>query len=501
MKNVKFKTQSEKLKLKTQNYRTGNFIHSFWLAIILILLFCAATQAEHYEGRECSECHLEHNNEEYKLLKQEVINSGQIPCFVCHSSAREDTTAPNTEREFNTATSRHPLGTDKECLICHKIGKKHNDGNVDAWPDVELRDPDPQDSHVYTGAKINDFCLSCHDNSPVSLGEPPQAPIDLSSAYEFSGHGRIDINEPCTSCHEPHASMAKPHMIKDKIKDTVITGNDNSVCFACHTYSSDRYPGKNAYLTSEHGIRNKLCIDCHNPHGDNKDLCYLCHNDQYSTHYSSKRDKLCIDCHNPHEKGGLKMTKEDEEKLCFICHGEFEREFGNMRDGISGSFSHHKVDDEEYGGGKLECFDCHNPHTVTKMNIVSLPDDSGANMPPKAFPKDSYNYKIDIYDDFCLVCHDGSRTYAKDIRSELSSLSNLETEFSADRTSNLHKAHKDKGYGCQNCHNAHSSSGTSGIKRGALLSEEIRVDNFSEVDKYSAGKNSCSSSSLGLSCH
>lgn len=470
-------------------------------ALIAVFFFYGIVYASHYEGRDCAECHLEHNNDEYKILTDDAINSEKVPCFTCHSTDRPESPAPDTKREFDTASSRHPLGGDKDCIICHELSDKHNNGRLDSWPDVSLRDPDPQDSHVYNGAKINDFCLSCHDNSPVTLGDPPQIPVDLSSAYEFSGHGRIDINEPCSSCHKHHASMTKPYMIQDVINNTVITGNDNSVCFACHSYSDGIYPGKDAYSVSEHGMQNKLCIDCHNPHGDNKDLCYLCHNDKYSAHYSTKRDKLCIDCHDPHQKGDLKMTREDEEKLCYLCHKELEKDFGNIRKGISGSFTHHKVDDEEYGGGRLECFDCHNPHTVTKMNIVSDPDSSGLIFPPKAFPKDSYSYKTDIYDEFCLKCHDGSRISAKDIKSELESASNLKADFTIGDMNNLHKIHKEKGYGCQNCHNAHTASGTSGIKRGALLREGIAVNTFDQVKKYSDGKNSCSGLGLSLGCH
>jgi len=122
-------------------------------------------------------------------------------------------------------------------------------------------------------------------------------------------------------------------------------------------------------------------------------------------------------------------------------------------------------------------------------------------MPPRPFPEDSYSRKTAMYDDFCLNCHDGSRIRAKDIKSELGLASNLETGFTQDGTNNLHKPHRDKTFGCQNCHNAHSSAGTDGIKRGALLHEEITVNSWDQSEKYSEGKNSCSSSNLGLGCH
>jgi len=479
-----------------KNIRKKRVVCLLFLSFVLTV----PVNAEHFEGEDCSKCHITHENEEYKLLTPEAINSGKILCFTCHSSNAING-APDMEQAFTMAQSHHPLGTDKDCLICHNINDRHNDGRLDSWPDIELKDPDPEDSHVYQGGKINNFCLSCHDNSPVTLGDPPRIPIDLSSAYEFTGHGRIDIDEACDSCHEHHASFSKPFLIKDVINNEVITGNDNSVCFACHTEAEGSYAGKMTYQSSEHGMQDKFCIDCHNPHGDSKDLCYLCHNDQYSTHYSTKRDKLCIDCHNPHQKDGLKMTNEDEEKLCFQCHKELEREFGNLRDGIAGSFSHHKVDDEEYRGGKVECFDCHNPHVVTKFNIVSLSGTSGYGMPPQAFPTDAYDQQTDIYDGFCLSCHDGSKFSAKNINSELSSESNLESDFTADGDNNLHKAHKEQGFGCQNCHDAHSSQGTRGIKRGALLREDITVNNWDQMNKYYQGKNSCSSFNSSLGCH
>jgi predicted CXXCH cytochrome family protein len=473
----------------------------FFLNVTAIIALCPQEAlSSHGEGQECHVCHLLHNTEKFKLFNEEAINSGKIPCYACHAG-RPDNVPPNVEREFATSQSHHPSGGDTECLVCHVIDKRHNDGNLDHWPDAALKDPDPGDSHVYTGGKINDFCLSCHDNSPVALGNPPQTPVDLSSAYEFTGHGKIDINEPCTSCHEHHASMSKPYMIRDVINSFFITGNDNSVCYACHIFPSGSYLGKTAYVSSEHGLQNKLCIDCHDPHGDSKDLCYLCHNEKYSAHYSAKRDKLCIDCHDPHQKDNLKMTKEDEEKLCFLCHKELEQKFGNIRDGISGSFTHHKVDDDEYGGGRIECSDCHNPHTVSKFNIVSGPNALGQDLTPKAFPQDSYNFQTDIYDDFCLSCHDGSKMSAANIRAELDSESNLGSGFSMDRSNNLHKLHKEKNYGCQNCHQAHASEGTAGIQRGSLLHEEIRVNSWNQTEMYYDGKASCSRTAMGLRCH
>ncbi|HDZ76878.1 MAG TPA: hypothetical protein ENH41_02190 [Candidatus Omnitrophica bacterium] len=472
------------------------------IAVIVVLsaLFvcCGSVYAYDENGKDCASCHEQHNNDEYKQLKRSAVNAGDISCFKCHSSSSESG-APDSQQEFTTAISSHPISDETECLICHELTEKHNDGYLDSWPDVALNDPDTQDSHVYSGAKINNFCLSCHDNSPVTLGSPAETPIDLSSAYEFTGHGRIDIDEPCNSCHNHHASMSKPYLIKDSINSATITGNDNSVCFACHSFSDGIYPGKNTYLSSEHGIQGKLCIDCHNPHGDSKDLCYLCHNANYSAHYSTQRDKLCVDCHDPHQKDDLKMTREDEEKLCYACHSGLESEFGNMRDGASGAFSHHKVDDEEFGGGRLECFECHNPHTVTVLNIVSDPTDPL--MFPSPFPDTAYGFKTDIYDNFCLKCHDGSRFGAKDIQAELNDGNYLVSGFTDDGQDNLHREHKNDNFGCQNCHDAHSSNGTGGIQRGALLHEEIIVSDWNASNGYGSGKNSCNTSALGGSCH
>jgi len=412
------------------------------LITVSIILSLPVYSGIHGMGEECSICHTLHNSDNTELLDEEAINSGEVGCYKCHSSV-SGIEAPDTYAEFNFSRSHHPLDDEKECLVCHKMDKQHNDGYLDSWPKLELNDPDPRDSHVYSGAKINNFCLSCHDNSPVELGNPPRTPVDLSSAYEFTGHGRIDINEPCDACHNHHGSLTKPYLIKDVINRSIITGNDNSVCFACHDYTKGSYEGRAAYLSSEHGMRGKLCIDCHNPHGDSKDLCYLCHNDKYSAHYSQKRDKLCVDCHDPHQKDSLKMTKGDEEELCYICHKELKREFEK--------FSHHKVDDDEYGGGKVECFSCHNVHTITKFNVTD--------------------------NNSCISCH------KTDVRDE------------------MHRVHEDKNYDCQSCHDAHASDGTGGIKRGALLREEITVKSWRVSDKYYEGKNSCSSPALGLGCH
>ena len=128
-------------------------------AALTVLLSFRVVYGSSQKGEDCSACHEQHNNEEYKQLNPDAINSGKISCFTCHSAA-SGTAAPDKKREFAMARSSHPVSSDAECLICHELNQKHNDGYLDTWPDLELRDPDPEDSHVYSGAKINNFCLS-----------------------------------------------------------------------------------------------------------------------------------------------------------------------------------------------------------------------------------------------------------------------------------------------------------------------------------------------------
>ncbi|HEX3031383.1 MAG TPA: LamG-like jellyroll fold domain-containing protein, partial [Bacillota bacterium] len=101
------------------------------------------------------------------------------------------------------------------------------------------------------------MCAQCHGSGSLITNG------DIVTTYSGTPHD-IALTSPasgtqikCIRCHQPHGSPYKK-LLNTSILDQagvphIITGNNNSVCFACHTDSSGTYPGQAVYEQSVHG--------------------------------------------------------------------------------------------------------------------------------------------------------------------------------------------------------------------------------------------------------
>ncbi|MCB9649094.1 MAG: cytochrome c3 family protein, partial [Deltaproteobacteria bacterium] len=204
----------------------------------------------------------------------------------------------------------------------------------------------------------------------------------------------------------------------------------------------------------------------------------------------------CDDCHTYHGSTGGPLFLDAASQTCMAsgCHNNLSTVFNQVS---GGPISHHRI--EGGTGISLACVNCHNPHlSQAHPNAAINPDNKWQIY---ALPDTARTSKTQSYNNFCLSCHDGTPP------SGVTGALNIATERNGGTIVTLFKKggdalHKEahKGYSCFNCHDEHGSSGTTGINRGRLLLNYMRVNNFN--NGYS-GKGSCSTPTTpgGFRCH
>ncbi len=299
-----------------------------------------------------------------------------------------------------------------------------------------------------------------------------------SSAFTIA-HGNYTTNtSKCKLCHSLHNGQSGA-LIKESTQTgmcftchdgTAATNNIASI-FAADSGNITYHPVKDTELAAGELIR---CSDCHNPHGTAKpgggyyprllranngtglvyegpEFCLTCHgNDRRwspvyfqntlgdhtnpsAAHYDSSKLALqpasgskvtCVMCHDKHASSNNRLIREDkgtEDTLCFQCHNTVQNSVYKDRN-IFSEFSrtgsrHNIFDNDQTDGSKVECRNCHGPHTVApvrfgaKLNIsdISDPDDTF-----KFFTAGSGSRNTSgRLSDFCIKCHDGTTPVKK----------------------------------------------------------------------------------------
>jgi DmsE family decaheme c-type cytochrome len=226
--------------------------------------------------------------------------------------------------------ARSPLGSGKACSACHGENAAHpsdpakNPLPVRYGPTVPAEQKNAacmtchtNNSRIHWGGSAHDrtrvACSDCHDTHAVKdqvLVTQTQAGVCFnchkdvrSQVMRFSAHPLRSGQMACSSCHQPHGSVAEFQMVKNSVNET---------CYTCH--AAQRGP-----FLWEHPPARENCAECHSPHGSNNApllksrgpyLCQQCHLNPFhpSTNYSGSNlppnagaDKMlgqnCMNCH------------------------------------------------------------------------------------------------------------------------------------------------------------------------------------------------------------
>lgn len=236
-------------------------------------------------------------------------------CLQCHDPHQSN--APKLMAKFT-----HPPFADKNCELCHAPAQG---GKV-----------------VLTQAKVNDLCLSCHDEQGKKI---------TTAKVQHPGAAG-----DCTDCHTPHAS-AQPGLPKT---DAV------SICRGCHTDVADQ--GKKAHLHQPAFVQG--CATCHEPHGG-ENLHLL---------RAANPNPLCLECHGP----DAKPQKLASEHLVTIFDGRVklpEDYFARVpvlpiKYGLGHPVERHPVVDQvdpknpDKVRVTINCSTCHQPHSSAQPNLL-----------------------------------------------------------------------------------------------------------------------------------
>lgn len=195
----------------------------------------------------CAKCHSGHTSYTLSLLSS--LTQRQT-CYTCHDGSNSNYDAKGQFGESvigaSVYSSYHPAPTGIQlCTDCHDPHL-----NPVSTPRVLAVGEDK----VSSG---NEVCGKCHgEDSPVNgndmLTDFVYTPHDTEMPAPSSG---TDIK--CVGCHVPHGSPNKP-LLRQIITgpegdDVAVTGNNNTLCFGCHTSSSATYAGSEIFQQIKHG--------------------------------------------------------------------------------------------------------------------------------------------------------------------------------------------------------------------------------------------------------
>ncbi|PKM82918.1 MAG: hypothetical protein CVU89_01925 [Firmicutes bacterium HGW-Firmicutes-14] len=259
-----------------------------------------------YGTPKCAKCHSGHSAYSISLL---TGTTQRETCYNCHDAG---TGVVNIRGQFGEETigssvyagsgSFHPVPTGVQfCTDCHDphLATEDSPGGTASLLDVG----NPAQSSG------NEVCGYCHGTGGLLPGG------DMLASFTGTAHD-VEMNAPasgtqikCIRCHEPHGSPYTD-LIRRAITDEVgtvrnVTGNNNTVCFGCHTGGMGTYSGSVIYNAVYHGSKTSSTVALTTYSG---------------TTYAAT---LCMNCHEPHGKTGVSYYRRAEgNTLCVTCHDD-----------------------------------------------------------------------------------------------------------------------------------------------------------------------------------
>lgn len=339
-------------------------------------------------------------------------------------------------------TSKHPVvasgGNSVECENCH------NAHGVSASSPVSNPDNTLSSAAYSTAEEKAAFCLKCHDGTPpayvsdgsnyVPYSVTLASSLDNKSTYAARAHwtvnGSIGTAQPCQNCHDNHGSEF-PKLLgaydiatsSNRVNGSAITGNNNTVCQACHTSADAAYP---AYTRSS--AATGYPVDGTWP-GDSvyKDTTYGIHRGAGTvvwpgTSYTSG------DCKNCHDVHGTANTYDELRGTfnaryfgtCFTCHDAdgpatfnvapyYPANTGGTGPNGTARYGHATVAAGTLpSGAALPCYDCHNPHGTQSLHGLLVVTQTSSTTTITV--GDTASTRLDVSTaagvrSFCLSCH------------------------------------------------------------------------------------------------
>jgi predicted CXXCH cytochrome family protein len=293
------------------------------------------------------------------------------------------------------SAAKHPVTLDPKadpstCLQCHEDKTKgksvHSAIAMGCNSCHEIRTVRDITHIKLITATPSALCLTCHADK---------------NAADTKGKVHPPAVRDCLTCHDPHTSENKNQLLKPESGDA----KDN-LCLTCHK-TGENVPEKGSrhaaldmgcdtcHTTHKTGEIGKiefdfhltkappaLCIDCHDPKGEDlqkahqnqpfdKANCVSCHDPHQSASpklmakftHPPFADKQCDVCHAPAKDGKVVLTQADAKSLCVTCHSDKAELIEKAK--------------VPHPGAAGDCTDCHSPHAsnqpgLPKTNAVDI---------------------------------------------------------------------------------------------------------------------------------
>ncbi|UCD34449.1 MAG: hypothetical protein JSU90_09125 [Nitrospiraceae bacterium] len=309
---------------------------------------------------ECTECHLPHSGEQgYLLVKEEkglclschenLTDQLEKP-FICGPFKKGDCSAchdPHASPDDSLLVSEPnrlcsechgpkckagPVSIvsavkGSDCTSCHSGHSSHDQGLLGPFghPEFlgkkcgECHNPITATGQITTKLKGADLCFNCQHQRNKSRYEYVDNDLHVKGK-----------ENPCTVCHDYHASNQKN-----------LTKKESRLCVNCHEETERRTQAMERALASRicDPIRERKCFECHIPSHSSRplnyraeeiSLCARCHSAQHrishplGTDVTDPRDGspvTCNSCHSMHSSGSDFMLTHDRKRaLCIQCH-------------------------------------------------------------------------------------------------------------------------------------------------------------------------------------
>ncbi len=268
------------------------------------------------------------------------------------------------------------------CVTCHDVG---GDGTAALgraiFPEFNRKSHHVQfQSGVAADSVLETDCTACHNQDEHQQGKVRLQNADNATVYEF---GTDDLAPFCLSCHDLDGAGGSNPFHND-VAPPIVDATD----WAAASHNTDY-----------------TCLDCHEtPHGSEKQR--ILGSDTYpADEASTSADTLF----------------QEEEGFCFQCHDgspgpdvetTFDVPIRWAQDdaGDNGNANLNDRHDVQYeasarSAAKIECYNCHDPHTANATNKLKAdPDPSDGRIPGEGNTLGSGTFMSE----WCLDCHDGS---------------------------------------------------------------------------------------------
>lgn len=302
------------------------------------------------KGKECSECHSEHNGRKFDMVRfdQKAFDHGLtgyplkgahkvVDCRQCHAPDNiEDRELASRPKTF--------LGLDKTCVSCHDdfhqgtMSKNCLDCHgMDAFKPAAAFDHDKTDFKL-RGAHAPLDCKQCHEvttrngKSFQVFAEVPHADCKACHADPHQAH----FANACSQCHVEDAftTFAGKDRFDHNLTKFKLNGMHRTTdCFECHKRVSDPL----TVFQDRAGVQVQQCATCHQDRHEGKfgTDCAKCHQekgwvamrsmdffDHNVTDYPLQGRHVGIDCKECH-KG--RYTDPLVFNTCGSCHGDYHQ--------------------------------------------------------------------------------------------------------------------------------------------------------------------------------